>query len=61
MVTSSVLSERSQAASARLSEPAQPAYTPPEVVEVGPSGRLVNGEGGKHHDGFSGWYWNGEG
>jgi hypothetical protein len=32
MVTSSVPSERSQVASARLSEPAQPGYTPPEMV-----------------------------
>jgi hypothetical protein len=38
-----------------------PAYTPPEVLEVGSAARLINSGSGKHTDSYTGYYWNGEG
>jgi hypothetical protein len=45
----------------RLTPEIAPTYSPPEVIEVGMVGRLVNGEQGKHTDSYTGYYWNGEG
>lgn len=36
-------------------------YTPPELVEVGQTSRLVNSGHGKHTDSYTGYHWNGEG
>lgn len=42
-------------------QPQGPRYVKPVLVSVGDARRLILGASGKHTDGYSGWYWNGEG
>jgi hypothetical protein len=40
---------------------AAPAYRPPQLFPIGKATEIVQGNGGKHNDGYTGYYWNGEG